>query len=396
MAISSGSLARVYAKKEASFGTAESLVNADYVETNEASVNNDPWNFEPSPEKTPGQDLFESHQRRPTTQVRTASNLRGAPSGTTKPEIDAILAAAMGRDSIEVDAADDVEGAGNAGRVLFVTGAGDGMLRPQVGGTNTPLIATDGAASYGSINYNLGDEQHGVTLRYQPPDAGTGAGAGPGTAGAPTQLASGWAPTTLTLAIDGTAETVLTVEGPAARTVEGAGAGTDIADAPPERPDVQPPTGMVGKAWFRVGAGAARPTGAFTEMPFAFRTLNVTMNLPKMLRNDEFGSTYARGSYINGRRETTVELMTWAEEGNPLFDALRTAKAADPSVAPYVSLFIALGDQAGARAGVYLPAIRFTLPSGADGAEGIAHTFTGRAHGASYGDGNSSLAIGLA
>ena len=389
MAISTGRLARVFAAKEAAYATPAALAAGDYIESTECVVANDPFNFEASPEKTPGQDVYESFQRRPTTTVRLAALLRGAPGGTTKPEFDEVLAAAMGLDAITVSAAAAVTGNANAGRVLFTADAADGYLRPHVGGSPTPLVTLAGAAVYGSINYPLGDDLQSLTLRYQPPAGGAGAGTGPGAAGAPSQLVTGWSPATLTLAVDGTSETVMTFEGPAARTQEGAAAGSNITGAP-AHPALRPPVGLNAKAWFRVGS-----TGAFSELPHPFRTLTVTMTLPKMLRNDEAGSAYARGFYIGGQRETMVEISTYAETGNALYEAIRTGKAATPSEAPYVGLAVAIGNRQGQRAGLYLPRVRFTLPSGADGAEGIAWTLSGRAHAPTWADGNGSLALGV-
>lgn len=389
MAISSGRLVRVFASREASYGTAEALAVGDYVETTECQVSNDPFNLEVSPEKTTGQDVYESLQRRPTSSVRLSALMHGAAGGDTPPELAELLEAAMGAEGVAVDAAADVTGSTHAGTVLFVADGSDGYLRPQLGGESAPLVALAGSAVYETINYPLGDRLDGVTLRYQPPAGGPGAGTGQGTGGAPSQLVTGWNPSTLTLAIDGTAETVATFDGPAARTREGTQAGADIS-AEPAHPALQPPTGLKAKVWFRVG-----DTGAFTELPHPFRTVSVTQTAPKMLRNTEAGSAYARGIYINGQRETMVELATWAETGNALYAAIKAGKDADPSEAPYVGLAIAVGSRQGQRFGVYLPRIRFTLPSGADGAEGIAWTLSGRAHGVPARGGNSSLALGV-
>ena len=388
MAITSGLLARVYGKRESVYGTAETLAAADYLDVTECQVSNDPFGFEPSPEKTPGQDVYDSFQRRPTSSVRMSAVARGAPSGTTAPDIAPVLEAAMGAAGITVASAGPVTGATNTGKVLFVAGATDGKFRPQVGGSAAPLIPLSGAPVYKSVNYPLGDRLDGVTVRYQPTGGGAGAGTGQGTLPAPPQLVTGWSPNVTTIVIDGTAEPMWTFEGPAARTMEAAQAGANIADAPAGR-TVQPANGMGLDCWFKAGSGN------WTKMEHPFRTLTITQTAAKALRNDEAGSAYARGVYIAGQRETTVELVTWAEAGNPLYAAIQAGKAASPSIAPYVGLFVAVGSVEGARLGVYMPRIRFTLPSGQDEADGIAWTLTGRAYAASLADGNSSLAIGL-
>ena len=397
MSISTGRLASTFAKREASgeLGTAVALASADYFESTAAIIEGEAFALVPSPEKTPGQDLWESFSRRPTTSARVSALIRGAKTGITKPALDPLLAEAMGSEALIVDAAGDATDSSNVGKIICIAGMTDGMFRPAkipATGAAAPMIALEGSAIYKSVNYNLGDELLGLTLRYQPLDklSSPKNGTGPGTKGAPPQLASGWVIDSTTFTLDGTAEASVEFNGPAVRVVEGAGAGDDV-DEPTAGSTQNPPNGLACKMWYQ---DRSAETPAWAPITHPFRTLTIRQTTPRRLRNDEAGNTYALGAYIAGQRETTLEWSTYAEEGNPIWEAIRQGKAAGGQV-PYFRIFVALGNTEGARAGFYLPKVAFNLPQGDDGQEMVAWSFSGRAHSDTFGEGNSSLAVSV-
>ena len=400
MAISSGKNVAVFAANEATYGAPAALAAANFLRVTTVGVTNSQLAAIPSPEKTPGRDKHEVFRGRPTSSLAVSALLRGAPGGTTRPRLDPLIENALGADAVVVNGASVVTGSGNAGRALFVAGATDGMFRPQRGGQASPLIPLSGAAVYESVSYGLGRERKSTTLRYQPLESGDTP------PGAPAQLVAGWSVNTLTLNIDGSGSpATLDFDGAAARTYHrgGAGAGNGPAQGgagpnvtpPTDVSDDQPLSGLIAKVWFQRHNPDQAPEarGAWTELTTAFRTLTVTLNNAITLRMDEAGSQYSRGVIFGDNRMTTLEMSVWAEAANPLWADIREGmNANDPRG---YSIFVALGNVEGSRVGFYAPNWKPDLPSGDDADAGIAWTLTGELLSDTYGQPESSWAIGV-
>lgn len=384
MAVSSKQNVAHFAALEASFGVPAALAADDYLRVMAASVSNSPLAAIPSEEGTPGRDRVEVFSGRPKSSLTMTTLFRGAPSTASPPVHGRLIESALGGDPIAVAAAGDVTGAA-AGRVLFVAGATDGMLRPQLGGAAQPLIATAGAAVYRAVAYPLAADHKSLTVRRQPLEAGA--------QGAPAQLVGGWKINQLTLAFDASGSPgTLEFSGPAARTWHGAGAVADggagaAVAIPAAVSDDQPLSGIPAKMWFR-----RRGAAAFMEMSPAFRTLNLTIDNHQVLRDDEAGSLYGTGVIDEDNRTATLTLTTYAEEEQALYADIREGMAA--GTPREYSLFFALGAVEGSRAGLYVARWKPDLPSGSDEAR-IAWSFSGLCLADTYSAGDSSLALGL-
>ena len=388
MAISSGRDVSVFTKAEAAYGTPEALTAADYLRVTTATLANDQLAAIPSPEKTPGRDRAEVFRGRPTSNVSLGTLLRGSPTGGAR--YATLIENAMGAARVAVANAAAVTGNANAGVALMVAGATDGMFRPQIGGSASPLIPLSGAAAYASVNFPLGSGRRSNTVRYQPLEAD----------GAPAQLVAGWSINTMTVTIDGSGSpATVDFDGPAARTWHGpglpaaGGAGANVA-LPADLAEDQPLSGLVARAWFRRRPDdGSDPTGAFTELTDVFRSLTLTLTNNVALRMDEAGSLYSRGILWSDHRTTTLALSAWAEVGNPLWTDIRDGLAA--GTPRDYEIFVAVGNRAGARVGFFAPRWLPALPSGDDGAAGIGWTITGELLSGTYGAGDSSFALGI-
>lgn len=395
MGVSSALFDRCYAKQEATYGTLATLTAANFVRHISLSVNNMPFGeFATSEERVEGQDPFEAFQRRSVTAVSLSAYLRGAPSGSTKPYLDPVLVNAFGAEPLVVNAASGLVSAENAGRIVGIAGATDKMLRPvkvSASGAPTPEIALSGAAIYKSVSYNFGPLLKSCTIRRQPKEFGEGNGVGPGTPGAPPQLAVGWVVDSFSFALDGTGEAMAQFSGPAQRAYEGVanvdagGAGPTIAGAP-NAPHVNPPQGMICKLWMK-NLDAQTPT--WVEVPHPFRSLGIEMTLPKGLRNDEAGTAYATGAYINGQRSGMFSLRTYAERNNAFWAAIQAGKVS--GIAPHFAIFVTTGNVEGGRCAWYMPRVRLDLPSPSDEVEGESFDFSGTLLAESFDNTNSSL-----
>ena len=387
MAISSGARTRIFVKEQTAYETAEALAAADYVRTTGGGVTIQPFGYTESPERTPGDDLQDSiRTERIQCSVSLGCLMRGAPNGTGAPDQDPMLKSVFGADPIIVDAVGDTTDSGNAGKVVGVVSSGaggDGLIYPvvaKVGGATT-TVAVPGSAAYATRNYNLGRDVNVVTVREQPTDAGSVQSATPARlSGAPAKVASAWAVSTAAIAIDGTGAATVQYDGPARTALQGDQAGADIDVTAPARAALVP-KGVSAKVWFQDASTPPGQPAAWTELATGFRTMTVTIDNQLMVINDESGSNLARGVYRTSRRMVTVEMTTYAEEQQGLWDAIHDAQA----TGPYTALIVTAGTVEGGRYCLFMPRVRFNLPN-ADGAEEAqGWTFTGRAHAAADG-----------
>ena len=385
MAISSGRLTRVYAKKETVYGAPPALAVGDYVLTTGGSGStHDPFSYSPSPERTPSNSLMDSIRGRSTTSVALSGVVRGSPAGGA-PSLDAFWEGLFGATPIDVDAVADTTDAANVGRVMGVVDAdadGNGLLVPVIGATGgaAATVAVAGTPAYASRNYNLARQDAPIpslTVREQ---MSGGAGA------APSKITYGWCVDTATIRIDGTGAATVDFSGPAADADLGAAAGADVP-LPDTFEEALIPLGITANAWF-YNHSAAAP--AWSPLARRFRSVSVTITNNYRLVNDVAGISTADDLYRGDDRAVSVELMAHAETAHAMWAALQAAIGSGP----YFGLIVSWGTVAGSRACLHLPRVRFTPPPVASDAEMIPFNFAGVAHGTGAGDNEIALLLG--
>ena len=390
MAISSPDRGAIFVAPEATYGVAPTLTSDHYVLTGGGGVTDAPYNFRVLPERSPGDDQRGSVPGRSSTSCSLTALIRGAPNGHDAPDLDDVLAALFGADAVEVAAVADTTSGGGLGKVLGVVDgargeAGKGLLKPVIGaaGGATATVDLAGTPSYGSRNYNFGGPLRSLTMRDQPSEGGSVADAGLPAGGAPARVATGWVPSALTITLDSTTEATAAFEGPARGATQGAAAGADIAVPALPGEEALPQSSDEGTLWYQ---DLSQSSPAWVEMSAGIRSGSIVINNNIALRNDESGSTLAAGAYRGARRSVEVRIGTYAEEGNGLWQAIRTGNG------PYFAVIYSWGTVEGARACVYLPRVRFGLPNAEGGDQALGWNFSGMAF-AGSGALNDSVAL---
>ena len=381
MSIGAGSRQKTFIALEASYGATATLQAANYVRAKGGNITHAPFGYVESPERVGGDDVVDSFRRRSATSGTLTTLIRGAPNGHDAPDNDALWRGAFGRAPVEVDAEADTTSGDGLGRVLGVVSGGaqgTGLLYPVIGkaGTATPTITVPGDIEYNSRNYHLAATLPSLTMRTEPTDAGSSAGTGPGTPGPPPQLASGWTVSEAALTIRGTEEAECAFSGPARTAAQGSEVTPATLEPPPAtgEEDLVPQGIDDAKLWI---SDLSQSSPTWTEVTAGLRSMSITLANNLAARNDESGSALARSVYRTSRRTISVELMCYAEQQNELWSAIHAARA----TGPYTAVVFSWGTKEGARAMVYLPRVRFGLPSpdAAEDAQGF--TFAGMAMG---------------
>ena len=392
MAISAGTRSQVFVRTEASFGNlgqGVSMGAANFVRTlPTGGITHNPFNFVASPERTQGNDRLESFRRRSTTTAAFSTLMRGAPGGDGAPDNDPMWRSLFGTTtpiSISADpqnaaANDKIIGAVGTGNLLYPFIGQDGAAATNIMGTTI----TGGSPTFKSRNYNLSGELISLAVREQPAEPNqTTTATGPGTAGAPNRQASGWQIGEGRITLDGTTEGQVSFTGPARDAEIGIATNIDVGGL---AVTALVPKGLSAKLYF-LDLSKAVGSRVWAEMSSGFRSFNLTINNNIRARNDESGSPLSKGNYRGDQRDVMLEMTTYAEEGNELWDAINST-----STGPYTSIVCTWGVEEGGRCCLYLPNVRFNLPSADGDPAAMGWTFTGTGMAGPLG-GDSSVAL---
>ncbi len=368
MTIPIGRKGQVYLKKEAAYGTEETVTATEALRHIEIGFGFDPFNRVTSPEKKQSPGPATRFDRKKSAELATlAALLRPSGSLNTLPEIDPILEAAFGSLtnvtlSTTVEASPSPTTTGCTVASAGTLAVGDAVLIVVSGEDNSPFVRIlTGVAS--------------AALTWAPalPAAPTAADALKGgiTYKLTTDLAIsltiahyvasfkrellGVGVNELALAFDANEEPRVTASGPASEQLSGTtqaqpGVFTTVGG--------NPPSGLIGEL-------------SIDGTAYLFESIEVTIGNGLVLRNQEYGVNAATELYRPGRREISVSLEAFAETEATLYDKAEAGSN--------VVLMKQTGRTEGNIIGVYLPKVEFKVPETDDPEEEVSWSFTGLA-----------------
>lgn len=362
MAIPQGRTGKIYLKKEAAYGTEETLASANAMRHVNVGFAHNPFQRVNSPEKNPTPGVFTRFDRKPATTLETLVALL-RPSGVlnTLPEIDPILEAAFGAKT-NVTLATTVSSAPTTtGCVVASAGTlavGDAVLLSVTGQANSPYVRILTVVA-------------GATLTWAPalPGAQT---AGDAVKGGLTYKLSTALSISLTiahyltgfkrellgcgidsfaLALDANAEPQVTVSGPAKDQLTGT---AQAAPAAFTTVGGNPPSGIIGETWI-------------ASTVYLMKMLNVSFTNSLNPRNTEYGVRLPTEINRNAIREVSVSLEAWAETEATLYDLTEAGT--------FASVLNQTGRTQGNIVAVYMPKVDFAPPSTSDDDGEVAWSF---------------------
>lgn len=364
MTIPIGRKGQVFLKKEAAYGTEETLTATEALRHIEVAFGFNPYNRITSPEKKQSPGPVNRFDRKKTAELGNLVALM-RPSGVlgTLPEIDPLLEAALGSvvDASAVDttfsgtpttttgSVDAVGALAKGDAVLIGTSHTDSphvRILTAVSGSDLtwapalPAAPVAADTCKGGLTYKLTtDLAVSLTIAHY--------------VGAMKRELLGVGIDQLTVTIDANEEPRISAAGPAASQLSG------TAQAKPASftsVGGNPPSGLIGEL---VIDGTA----------YLFKTLEVAITNALVVRNQEYGVNTPTEVYRQGRREISLSLETFAETEATLYDKAEAGTN--------VTLLKQTGRTEGNIVAVYCPRVEFTVPEQDDPDEEVNWSFSG-------------------